>query len=73
MTAMARTLMRCRLAALDAGQLRQAWQQDPKLGMECLRRIALAVARRLDACRRQMRPVSHSPLYNLALEEGGID
>ena len=73
MTATARALTWCRLAALDARQLGQAWQLDPKLGVECLRRIALTVARRLDASRRQLRPINRSPLYSLALEDGGID
>jgi CRP-like cAMP-binding protein len=73
MTATARALTLCRLAALDARQLQQAWARDPALGMACLRQIALAVARRLDASRRQLRTPSRSPLYSLALEEGGID
>jgi CRP-like cAMP-binding protein len=73
MTATARAVTWSRLAALDARQLQQAWARDPALGMECLRRIAVAVSRRLDALRRQLRTANRSPLYNLALEEGGTD
>jgi CRP-like cAMP-binding protein len=73
MTATARALTWCRLAALDARQLRQAWARDPTLGMVCLRHIGLTLARRLDASRRQLRPAHCSPLYSLGLEEGGVD
>ncbi len=52
MTATARTLTRCRLAALDAAQLLVLSEHEPRFGMEILRRTATAVARRLRAARR---------------------
>jgi CRP-like cAMP-binding protein len=52
MTATARTLSRCRLAALDAAQLLTLGEHEPRFGIELLRRTATAVARRLIAARR---------------------
>jgi CRP-like cAMP-binding protein len=72
MTATGRTLTLCRLAVLDARQLLDTFEHDPKLGLEFLRRLAVAVARRLEAARRQLRGAYPHVLHALALEEGGI-
>src|SRR5262249_33246512 len=73
MTATGRARTRCRLAALNARLLQQAGERDPRLGMECLRRIGAAVACRLNALRRELRTPHRPSLCGLALEEGGTD
>jgi CRP-like cAMP-binding protein len=54
MTAGARALTRCRLAALDAGQIQTLCQRDPWFGVEFYRHIAVTLANRLSATRRQL-------------------
>jgi CRP-like cAMP-binding protein len=54
MTATAHTVTRCRLAALDAAQVLAMSDQDPRFGMEFLRRTAVALAQRLRATRQKV-------------------
>jgi CRP-like cAMP-binding protein len=54
MTATARAVTRCRLAALDAGQIRDLGERDPRFGMEFYRCLAGALAERLHATRLQV-------------------
>jgi CRP-like cAMP-binding protein len=54
MTGTARTLTRCRLAALAAADVRALGRQDPLFGAEFLRRTATALAQRLRATRLQL-------------------
>jgi CRP-like cAMP-binding protein len=68
MTASARALTRCRVAALDAGQLAAAWEQDPKFGMAFFRCLAAALAERLHATRVQLGGGRHP--HVAALGEG---
>jgi CRP-like cAMP-binding protein len=56
MTATARTLTRCRLAALDAAQVLDLCARDPEFGVEFFRCLAAALARRLSATRWQLPP-----------------
>jgi CRP-like cAMP-binding protein len=51
MTATARAVEACRLVALNAMQTLEVCAQNPKLGMELMRRTALALSRRLNATR----------------------
>jgi CRP-like cAMP-binding protein len=51
MTATAHTVTRCRLAALDAAQILALSDQDPRFGLEFMRRTAVALAQRLRATR----------------------
>ncbi len=55
MTANARARNRCRLAALEVNRLVTLFDEDPRFGMEFLYRLALTLADRLDATRRQLR------------------
>jgi CRP-like cAMP-binding protein len=61
MTATARTLTRCRLAALAAADLRALSRQDPAFGAAFLRRTAAALAQRLHATRVQLLQARCSP------------
>lgn len=54
MTATARTLSPCRLAALDAAEVLRHSTEDPRFGMEFLRRTALALSDRLAATRQRL-------------------
>jgi CRP/FNR family cyclic AMP-dependent transcriptional regulator len=54
MTATARVVEPCRLVAINAMQAVEACAQNPKFGMEFMRRTALALARRLGATRLQL-------------------
>jgi CRP/FNR family cyclic AMP-dependent transcriptional regulator len=54
MTATARTLEPCRLVAINAMQVLDACAQNPRFGMEFMRRTALALSRRLNATRLQL-------------------
>jgi CRP/FNR family transcriptional regulator, cyclic AMP receptor protein len=54
MTATARALTRCRLAALDATQVLAAGERDPKFGMAFFQCLAGALAERLHATRVQL-------------------
>jgi CRP/FNR family transcriptional regulator, cyclic AMP receptor protein len=51
MTATARAVEPSRLVAINAIQAQEACAQNPKLGMEIMRRTALALAKRLNATR----------------------
>jgi CRP-like cAMP-binding protein len=51
MTATARAVEPSRLVALNAMQTLETCHQNPKLGMELMRRTALALSRRLNATR----------------------
>lgn len=51
MTATARALTRCRLAALDTEQIRALGEHEPHFVMELLRCTAMTLARRLSATR----------------------
>lgn len=51
MTATARAVEPARLVAINAMQAQEACAQNPKLGMEFMRRTALALAKRLNATR----------------------
>ncbi len=75
MTATARTLSRCRLAALDAGRLAALCRQDPCFGVEFLRRTGAALAQRLGSTRRQMAGLYPPELHLVpggSLESSGI-
>ena len=52
MTATARAMTRCRLAALDAAQLQALAEEDPRFGMEFFRGTSAALAQRLHAVAR---------------------
>jgi CRP-like cAMP-binding protein len=54
MTATARALTACRLAALDAGEIRALAEQDTRFGMEFFRSMSTALAERLRATRLQL-------------------
>jgi CRP-like cAMP-binding protein len=54
MTATARALTPCRLAALDAQRLRTLAEQDTRFGMEFFRAMSIALADRLRATRLQL-------------------
>jgi CRP-like cAMP-binding protein len=62
MTAGARTLSPCRLIALHAMQVRALCEHNPRLGLEFMRRVALALARRLSATRLQLLDVYRNEL-----------
>jgi CRP-like cAMP-binding protein len=54
MTASAKALGSCRVLALDVGKMLEMANEDPRFGMEIMRRIAVTLARRLDATRLQL-------------------
>jgi CRP-like cAMP-binding protein len=54
MTVTARTLEPCRLVAINAMQALSACAENPRFGMEFMRRAALALSRRLNATRLQL-------------------
>jgi CRP-like cAMP-binding protein len=62
MTATARVVEPCRLVAFNAMQVLEACGQNPKFGMEFMRRTALALARRLSATRLQLLEVYEDEL-----------
>lgn len=62
MTATARTLSPCRLVALHAMQIRALCAHNARLGVEFMRRVALALARRLSATRLQLLDVYRQEL-----------
>jgi CRP-like cAMP-binding protein len=54
MTATARAVEPCRLVAINAMQVLTACAENPRFGMEFMRRTALALSRRLNATRLQL-------------------
>src|SRR5262245_61522920 len=52
MTATARALTRCRLAAIEAKQVLALCERDPRFGMAFLRAVALVLSERLQGTRR---------------------
>jgi CRP-like cAMP-binding protein len=54
MTAAAVALEPCRLIAINALQLLEACAENPRFGMELMRRTAIALSRRLHATRQQL-------------------
>jgi CRP-like cAMP-binding protein len=68
MTGTARALGPCRLLALHAPQVLALAAQSPRLGMEIMRRTALALARRLSATRLQLLDVYRQDLPVVADE-----
>jgi CRP/FNR family cyclic AMP-dependent transcriptional regulator len=54
MTARAIALEPCRLVAINAMQVLDACAQNPRFGMEFMRRTAIALSRRLNATRQQL-------------------
>jgi CRP-like cAMP-binding protein len=62
MTATARTLEPSRLIAINALQVLDACAENPRFGMELMRRTALALSRRLNATRLQLLEVSQESL-----------
>lgn len=54
MTATARTLERCRLAALDVRELQEMCQKDPHFGSDFMKNIAITLAKRLQATRQKL-------------------
>jgi CRP-like cAMP-binding protein len=68
MTATARTLTPCRLAALDAAQVLALAESNPKFGREFYRCTAAALAERLRATRLQIPNIHYHGL--LAAKEG---
>jgi CRP-like cAMP-binding protein len=53
MTATARTLERCRLAAFEACKIRNLCAEDPSFGMAFMKQVAVTLAKRLRASRQQ--------------------
>ncbi len=62
MTATARTVGPCRLIALHGMQMRALCEHNTKLGVEFMRRVALALAHRLGATRMQLLDVYRNEL-----------
>jgi CRP-like cAMP-binding protein len=54
MTASAKALVGCQVLALDVGKLLEMAYDDPRFGMEVMRRLAVTLARRLNATRLQL-------------------
>jgi CRP-like cAMP-binding protein len=54
MTATAVAMEPCRLVAINAMQVLDVCAQNPRFGMEFMRRTALALSRRLKATRQQL-------------------
>jgi len=54
MTATAVTVTPCRLLVLDVLQILELAEDEPKFGMEFMRRVAVALAKRLNATRLQL-------------------
>jgi CRP-like cAMP-binding protein len=54
MTATARTVTGCRLAALEVPALRQLCDSDPRFGMALMRQVAFVLAERLHAARTRL-------------------
>lgn len=53
-TATARTTADCELIEIQAGQILTLCEHDPRFGYEFMRRVALAISKRLNATRLQM-------------------
>jgi CRP/FNR family transcriptional regulator, cyclic AMP receptor protein len=70
MTATARTMDACRLLALDARQTAALCVHEPAMGVEFMRRTALALAKRLEATRLQLLDVYGTQLPVVANEGG---
>ena len=68
MTATARALTRCRLAALDAARIQALSEQAPRFGTEFFRRTAAALAERLRATRLHLPGARHHQM--VAAREG---
>jgi CRP-like cAMP-binding protein len=68
MTATARALTRCRLAALDAAKIRALSEQAPQFGVDFFRRTAAALAERLRATRLHLPGALHHQA--VAVREG---
>jgi CRP-like cAMP-binding protein len=62
MTATARAAVPSRLVALHAPQLLALIEHDPRLGVELMRRVAAALAQRLNSTRLQLLDVYHHEL-----------
>lgn len=62
MTATARSLTACRLIRLRAPQVLALAEQDPRFGMELMRRTAMALAMRLNATRLHLLDVFRNDL-----------
>jgi CRP-like cAMP-binding protein len=58
MTASARTLTHCRVTALDASRIVALGEDDPRFLLEVMRRVAVALAARLNATRLELLAVS---------------
>src|SRR5262249_27452311 len=71
MTASARVVIPTKLIALHGRQLAALGEHNPKLGMELMRRTALALAQRLNATRLQLLDVYRNELP-VAAGEGGM-
>ena len=71
MTATARAVSHCRLAALSADTLKRIWHEQPQYGVEFLRRVGKTIADRLQETRREVGTHRHA-LQSLSLEEGGM-
>jgi CRP-like cAMP-binding protein len=71
MTATARTLTPCRLIVLRAPQVLALFEHSPRLGLEFMRRTALALADRLNATRLQLLDVYRQELPVVSDPGGG--
>jgi len=54
MTASAKALVSCQVLALDVRRMLEMANDDPRFGMEMMRRVAVTLARRLNATRLQL-------------------
>jgi CRP-like cAMP-binding protein len=54
MSATARALTPCHVLALDVNRILALTEEDPKFALEFMRRVAVTLARRLNATRRQL-------------------
>ncbi len=73
LTATARALTGCRLVALDVAGLLALCQSEPRFGFTFMRRIARAVAERLNATRAQLLAAYGEYLPNVAGIHEGAD
>jgi CRP-like cAMP-binding protein len=71
MTAAARAAVGTRLVALHAPRLLALIEHDPRLGVELMRRVAAALAQRLEATRLQLLDVYHHELPDVPEPAGG--
>jgi CRP-like cAMP-binding protein len=54
MTASAKALVDCQVLALDVRKIEEMVNEDPRFGIELMRRLAVTLARRLNATRLQL-------------------